>query len=220
MYNKKAIIVCFILFTVFLHNLQEVNADVKNNVLDCIENEENCEEQGTETVIDESNNENGQLLEESSVGAPSLAISFLKMIIGLFFVLGLIYLILIFLRKKNKLYKHSQLLENLGGISLGQNKSLQLIRLGSKVYLVGVGERVELMTEVTEKDVIEKLLAENDEEEQYSFIKDVLSGRNNDNEKGQQDNQVVARLQSELQKLRRNRSKMIDNISQRDDEHV
>lgn len=225
MLNKKLIIAMVLMLTLLLHNQPSVYAEVNDNVLDCIENDENCLEQDNDTAPQQANNDDqaNQLLQNDPVSAPSLAVSVLKMIVGLFFVLGLIYLILIFLRKKNTLYKHSDMLENLGGISLGQNKSLQLIRLGTKIYLVGVGERVELVTEVTEEEVLEKLLAADDATEQYSLLKDVLTIRkkaNKDEKQADANQPVMQRLQKELNKLRHNRAKIIDNISHRNDEHV
>src|SRR5690625_2861577 len=74
-----------------------VQAEPKN-VLDCIENEEECEEQADELVdINESNN--NELIENESFQSTSLVFNIVKMIVALFFVLALIYAILLILRK-------------------------------------------------------------------------------------------------------------------------
>ncbi len=62
----------------------------------------------------------------------SLAISIVKTIVLLGLILFLIYFLLKLLNKKNRLFQQSKTLENLGGISLGQNKSIQVIRVGEK----------------------------------------------------------------------------------------
>lgn len=81
----------------------------------------------------------------------SLAISIVKTIVLLGLILFLIYFLLKLLNKKNRLFQQSKTLENLGGISLGQNKSIQVIRVGEKMYLIGVGDNVELLQEVSDE---------------------------------------------------------------------
>src|SRR5699024_9831955 len=132
------------------------------NVLDCLEHGEDCEEDRNEVVhLDESNVET-DLVGNESFKASSLFFNIIKMIVALFFVLALIFNIILVIRRRNKLLQNHDLLENLGGISLGQNKSLQLIRIGSHIYVIGVGEHVDLMLEITEPEVLEALLnAEN-----------------------------------------------------------
>lgn len=52
----------------------------------------------------------------------SLLFDLIKMFFALLLVLALIYLLLNFLNKRNKLFQKIKTLENLGGISVGQNK--------------------------------------------------------------------------------------------------
>src|SRR5690606_36947570 len=81
--------------------------------------------------------------------------------IALLFVLSLIYGIVLILRKRNRLLEQNDIIENFGGITVGPNKSIQLIRIGSHVYAVGVGDHVDLMLEITEPEVIEGGFYEN-----------------------------------------------------------
>lgn len=189
------------------------------NVLDCLENEEDCEEEEAETGVietDESDN-NGDLVGNDSFKASSLFFNIIKMIVALFFVLGLIYVILLFLRRRNKLLQHHELLENLGGISLGQNKSLQLIRIGSHIYVVGVGEQVDLMLEITEPEVLEALLSEESSDQEVPFLKQLLSKNEN---KTDEKNNFMNQLDNELNKLQNNREKLIHKAVEKDDEYV
>ena len=50
-------------------------------------------------------------------------------------------------------------MKNLGGISLGQQKSIQLVVVGESYYLIGVGEDIRLLKEITDPDEIEHLIA-------------------------------------------------------------
>src|SRR5699024_2267691 len=73
------------------------------NVLDCLENGENCEENGDEVVNpDESNDDQTDLVGNESFKASSLFFNIIKMIVALFFVLALIYMILLVLRRRNR----------------------------------------------------------------------------------------------------------------------
>lgn len=199
-----------------------VNAE-QANVLDCLENEADCEEEledelDDKETIEGSNEKNSEedLVGNDSFKASTLFFNIVKMIIALLFILGLIYVILLFLRRRNRLLQHHDLLENLGGISLGQNKSLQLIRIGSHIYVVGVGEHVDLMLEITEPEVLEALLSEDEIDHEIPFLKQLLGKDNKSKEK----NNFINQLNSELTKLQKNRKKLVHNSVEKDDEHV
>lgn len=221
MLKKVSIAFVFVLLTIFIHTNLLTHGETEINVLDCIENEKDCEEENPDSVGIMEKNTNNELLEENSFSGGSLAFSFAKMIVALFFVLAIIYIILLLLRRKNKLYQHSKMLENLGGIPLGPNRSVQLIRVGSKVYLVGVGEQIQLITEITEQDVVDSLI-EQTEREETSVLQDFLSSRfrkNTEKTKGSND-QFISTLHGELSKLQDNRTELIHKIVEKDDEHV
>ena len=48
-------------------------------------------------------------------------------------------------------------MKNMGGISLGQHKSIQLVVIGESYYLIGVGDDIRLLKEITDPDEIDKL---------------------------------------------------------------
>lgn len=203
--------ICFTLFT------PSVMAE-QTNVLDCLENEEDCEEAEEIEVIDGEQSEDSDkptdLVGNDSFKASSLFFNMLKMVIALFFILALIYIILLFLRRRNKLLQHHNLLENLGGISLGQNKSLQLIRIGSHIYVVGVGEHVDLMLEITEPAVLEALLSEEQKEETETFLQNLLNKK-----KPTDKTNFMKQLHHELSKLQKDRDEIIHKAVKKDDEH-
>lgn len=83
---------------------------------------------------------------------------FLKMIFALVFVLMLLYLLLKLLNRKFKLPQESKYLQNLGGVSLGQNKSVQMIKIGNRILILGVGETIELLKEIEDEEEYKEII--------------------------------------------------------------
>lgn len=83
---------------------------------------------------------------------------FLKMIFALVFVLMLLYLLLKLLNRKFKLPQESKYLQNLGGVSLGQNKSVQMIKIGNRILILGVGETIELLREIEDEEEYKEII--------------------------------------------------------------
>ncbi|GAA4060005.1 flagellar biosynthetic protein FliO [Amphibacillus indicireducens] len=103
----------------------------------------------------------------------------IRIIVVLVIIIGLIYLLLKFFNRSSNFNHQGKVLTNLGGISLGTNKSAQLVKVGDKIYLVGVGDDVSILTEITDQSVKEQLL-ENQQStpminssliEQFNFIR-------------------------------------------------
>lgn len=82
----------------------------------------------------------------------------LRIIVVLVIIIGLIYLLLKLLNRSSNFTKQGEVLTNLGGISLGMNKSAQMLKVGDKIYLIGVGEDISILTEITDPATIEQLL--------------------------------------------------------------
>lgn len=88
----------------------------------------------------------------SSVG------DYIKVMVALLFVVGLLYGLLKLVNRKNRLYDKNRFMKNMGGISLGQHKSIQLVIIGDSYYLVGVGDDIRLLKEITDPAEIGKLV--------------------------------------------------------------
>ncbi len=91
-------------------------------------------------------------------GVGTSAGDYIKTLFALVFVLGLLFGLLKFVNRKNKLTDKNRLMKNMGGISLGQNKSIQLVVIGESYYLIGVGDDIRLLKEITDPDEIDKLV--------------------------------------------------------------
>lgn len=94
--------------------------------------------------------------DEAAVG--SSAGDYIKVTFALLFVIGLLYGLLKFVNRKNRLYDKSRFMKNMGGISLGQHKSIQLVIIGDSYYLIGVGDDIRLLKEITDPAEIAKLV--------------------------------------------------------------
>ena len=118
---------------------------------DCIEDkkDEACKED-TKAAVDN---------EQESTAVGVSAWDYIKMIFALAFVVGLLYVVLRFLNNRNAKYQHSKMMQNLGGISVGSQKSVQLVKVGSSLYLVGVGEDDNMLKEITDEHERESLIA-------------------------------------------------------------
>lgn len=67
-------------------------------------------------------------------------------------------------QKKNYQMQSSNTMQNIGGIPLGQNKSVQIVRIGDRLLVVGVGENIALLDEIRDEDEIERILNQKDEQ--------------------------------------------------------
>jgi len=135
---------CLIIFVLFAVSTPiEVNAKVDNLWLQ-------------EPTIDDVDAE-----QENSPDSASENIGFfdyIKVLFALVFVLALLLLVLRFLNKKNVSYQQSSGIQNLGGISVGPQKSVQVIKVGSQILIVGVGEDVQVLSEVKNESEVEHII--------------------------------------------------------------
>lgn len=164
---------------------------------ECLEEEESID-------TGEANQDEKEVLsEEMSTG--SIVFQVIKTLFALLLILALIYILIKFLSKRNKLFNQVKALENLGGISVGQNKSIQIVRIGNKVFMVGVGDNVELLQEIDDEDLVKDLILNN---EQGDFqvnhlVQSIFKPKSGDNDEPQQKFKKL--FSNELEKLKDNR---------------
>ncbi|MCA1320913.1 flagellar biosynthetic protein FliO [Bacillus tianshenii] len=98
-----------------------------------------------------------EMVNQTSV--PTVTVwDFVKMIFALGFVLLLIYGALRLINKRNKWFDNGRSVENIGGTNLGNNKSLQLVKVGNSILVVGVGDSINLLKEITDEKEADLLL--------------------------------------------------------------
>ena len=215
MLKKRIVTIISVLFMITFIFLAEAGAQTPS-VNDCLEADADCEEEITPLSEDEDTSESIGGFDNSN----SLLFDLVKMFFALLLVLALIYIMLKLLNKRNKMYNQIKHLENLGGISVGQNKSIQIIRIGGRFYLVGVGDNVEMLQEITDEEMKEQLLEQGDEEPfQLNALLPSFLRKKAEKKHFNQDSQDFKNLFSdELIKLKKNRKDLIGRNNRGEDE--
>ncbi|WP_371753269.1 flagellar biosynthetic protein FliO [Ferviditalea candida] len=83
--------------------------------------------------------------------------SLLTVVIALVVIIGLIILLIRFLAFKNRSFMSNRTIRILGGVPLGQNKSLQIVEIGQKIYMIGVGEDIRLIDKIDDPEEVQRL---------------------------------------------------------------
>lgn len=191
------------------------------NVMDCLKENAECED--TDTPSNELNKDKSELTSPDESKSDSLLFTIVKTFFALLLILALIYLLIKFLSKRNKLFHQIKALENIGGISVGQNKSIQIVRIGSKIYMVGVGENVEMLEEITDDEVKNELL-HRDENDTNDFspsnlLPSFLQGKKDGNSSSNETkSNFKHHFSNELEKLKQNRKNILMQ-KQKEDKH-
>lgn len=163
--SKLIVLIAFLLFPVY----GTASAEQPDEKLQSEKEEGTVEEyfQREKDDVPEEPLKEREAIEETEMGTSSAAdFSFwdiFRMIASLLFVGALLYFLLKFLNKKNQAYQKGHIISNLGGTSVGSNKSIQIVKIGSKLYIVGVGENVQLLSEITDPEEIERMLQDHNE---------------------------------------------------------
>lgn len=211
------ITLCFIGFS---NPIQADPAFVSDCLGEKADTEDCKEESEAEEHSEEKADENDDILSEK-VSTGSLIFSFVKTGLALLLILVLIYFLLKFLNKRNKMYNQVKTLENLGGIAVGQNKSIQIVRVGTKAYMIGVGENVQLLQEINDEKVINDLLQDKEtpENQMGSLITSVFKSKTNETEPNHSKEQTDFKnlFSNELNKLKENRLKIKNQRKEKED---
>lgn len=211
LFKKISISICLLICFGFVF-ISEVSAE-EPNAKECIDGKVDCNEL-------QNDNSKGTSTDQDEEKSGSIVFSLIKMFFALILVLALIYLLLKFLNKRNKMFQKVKALENVGGISVGQGKSIQIIRIGNRVYVVGVGDNVELLHEITDENEKNELLHINQSNEfqQGTLFSSFLNKKKSDAGSTSQSKADFKNLfASELAKLKNGRKKMIDHHKRKGD---
>lgn len=85
--------------------------------------------------------------------------SLVWVMVALAIVIALIIFALKWLSRRNQLWGGNRSMRSLGGVALGQNKSVQVLEIGGRVYIVGVGEEITLLDKCVDPEETAKLIA-------------------------------------------------------------
>lgn len=159
-------VIALVLFFSFLIVSIPSSADAKEpRVSDWVEKEQ------PEGMTDDKEKEESSKSNTSE--DTSLVVIIFKLIFYTLLILVMIYGLIKFLALRQKKLQPNQAVKLMGGTPLGNNKSLQLVKVGEKVYLIGVGDQVTLIKEFSESDEINNI--ETDLENQSTLFTSPLA---------------------------------------------
>lgn len=95
---------------------------------------------------------------EETSGSGSTFMMLVKLVFMLGIVLAILFFVLRFIQKKSVSFQDGKNLQTLGGIGIGQNRSVQLIKAGNTVLIVGVGDTVTLLKEITDEAEVQMMV--------------------------------------------------------------
>ncbi|UAL49176.1 flagellar biosynthetic protein FliO [Sutcliffiella horikoshii] len=168
----RSLLVVAFLFLLPITGFANEKEGLKNSVYNQIQDQKPQTDQ-SEGDLNAPSLDEQEMLEQKP---PSVSIfDFIKMIFALLFVLALLYGALKLINSRNK-FDSGRSVENIGGTNLGNNKSLQLVKVGNSVLVVGVGDSINLLKEITDEQEREQLIQSyRDRSENMTINSDKLS---------------------------------------------
>ncbi|WP_257391456.1 flagellar biosynthetic protein FliO [Cytobacillus gottheilii] len=224
MFNKGQQIVMLVLFIFAALGLPlTASAEQIESVKDYLE--QKGDKGTTETTEEQEEANTGteaegpdEVLESDNIGINFWDV--FKMIAATIFVIGLLYALLKVINKRNRTFQSTQLVENLGGASLGNNRSIQVIKTGESLLIVGVGENIQVLKEINDPEEYSKMLAVyNDKIDQLVQPSDIVTKvmnrmRNTQPEKGK-GNSFQSILKKQMDDMAQSRKKILDEMKKK-----
>ncbi|MBN8191451.1 flagellar biosynthetic protein FliO [Bacillus sp. NTK074B] len=202
--KKFQILVSILLFFLTVGSVQQSAHAEVSNVKDCIEQPDSCSGQKT----------NGGDGSEAGIATSVTFVDYLKMIIALVFVVALIYLLLKFINQKGRSFQQTKLINHLGGAPLGGNRSVQIVKVGKQVLVLGVGEDIQLLKEVKDEGEKEEILSYY-KEPQFPNAKTTVSSlmtKFKGTAPKSPDSSFQSQLKSQLEEMNKGRKKMLEEL--------
>lgn len=165
---RLLIVISILLFSIFVTTPVLAEEPGTGSVADSLEKNQTEAELPTNEEVEnaplQDTNENLVGDEVTFDSGTSLFVLFIQMILALVFIIGLIYVLLRFVGKKTRSFQSLKTIENIGGVPLGTNRSIQLVKVGERILVVGVGETIQLLKEIDKEEEIAALLAQQETE--------------------------------------------------------
>lgn len=113
-------------------------------------------------------------VEETAVATESPWVSGLKMIGALLVVIFFTCNAIEVINKRSRSFQEAKGLSLLSGVSLGGNRSVQLVRVGEKLLVIGVSDQVQLLDTIDDPDEMEAILKKHQPEGEQGGLTQVL----------------------------------------------
>ncbi|MFD2704795.1 flagellar biosynthetic protein FliO [Salibacterium lacus] len=221
MHLNSVLRLTLVLFVWFLFPLTiEASQGENQSIKDALENSPQEE--------DGNNEENTGTPEESTETTENMdfaeSTNVFSMLVQLFLALGaviaLMYLLLKFINKRSQRFQSHRTMQNLGGVPLGQNKSVQVVKVGRRLLVVGVGESIQLLKEVEEEEEMEELLEPNqgNEENALQRLQSLFPKKNPQQEDGTSESSSFQKvLEGQLGEMKQARKNVRRRIKEYDE---
>ncbi|WP_026696273.1 flagellar biosynthetic protein FliO [Alkalicoccus chagannorensis] len=138
---------------------------------DNLESDEDADD--TETRTDEDREEDREA-EMPVGGGQNLFWMTGQLILGLAVVLFLIYAVLKVVNKRARSFSSHRTLQSVGGVGIAQNRSVQMVRVGDRLLVLGVGETVSLLKEIEDPEEIEQMIRQEESGPDMTKTKEVI----------------------------------------------
>ncbi|QKS71426.1 flagellar biosynthetic protein FliO [Paenalkalicoccus suaedae] len=223
---RKTIGMIMILFVLFSPTaLAEGNfGESDRSVIEGINQLEEVETENEESVgnVGESDsNFNEAEIEEGAVipQNQNLFMLFGQLILALGAVLLLFYIIAKFVGNKSRRFQDAATIQSVGGVGVGTNRSVQLVKVGDRLLVVGVGESISLLKEIDDPEEIKAMLKR---ESQTSFnqpqqlVQSLLQKRRERNGEPPGPSSFNQFLSKELDGVKKSQTKVHQELEERD----
>lgn len=117
------------------------------SIQDCIDNPKLCDDNTKKKTQDISEVKSSKIT----------FLDYVKMIFSFGIVIGLLYLVLYWIKRNGKSFSKNNVIHSIGGTSVGSNKSVQILKIGNSLYVVGVGEDITLLKEINDQEEIQSI---------------------------------------------------------------
>ena len=212
-YMKICTCIITCLFIITFHSPFQVMANgLDQTISECIGEKQNCDEA-------ESTGEKEQTTEKKD--APGVGFfDFIRMIAALLFVVFLLYILLKFINKKNVSHQSTHLAKNLGGVSVGGKNSVQIVKIGNEIYILGVGDEVRLIKEITDEALVEQYMNQYEQQmtqmnQPIDLVKKWLASRNQSQNVQSDEKDFQSHLGEQLRNFKESRRKTLEKLEER-----
>lgn len=170
---RKVVVACLFITFILSNTVVLVHAEGPNTVDKWL----NDDQKSNDTIDNKSDEPKVTEQDAPVVEGGSTFLSLVKLVFALIFVLALIYGLYRFVSKRTKTYQNYGAIRNIGGVAVGSNRSVQLVRVGKEILVVGVGESVQLLKEINDPELIENILDQNESPDQIGKTMDKVVTR-------------------------------------------
>ena len=172
---------------------------------------------------DETGNSHNSETNKAEMSNSNVGVTFgdiFRMFFALLFVSSLLYVLFRIINKKKQGYQRGQQIQNMGGAPLGGDRSVQMVRIGNKIYILGVADSIQLLNVIEdEKEYGEFMEAHNEKLDQQVAPKDMISNLLDKWRQLKSDRKASSsfssHLQDELDHLKEDRQRLIKEISKK-----